>query len=129
MFFFLVTFRPQLTRRIVAPVRCPSCLDPNPTVYSYDFQHRLEAFFIPIWWFSKKEIWKCEKCNWAGDEKPDEQEIRKLEERDLMMQQRPPLPTWGLTTCPSCKMEINISGRIKFCPYCGNQVINNKQQQ
>ncbi|CAG8565611.1 8010_t:CDS:2 [Diversispora eburnea] len=120
-FFFVCSLSPHFTRLRTSPTRCPNCLDPSPTVYQYKKQNRLSIFFIPVWWFKSEDIWHCEKCNWDGRARPEEDQIRRSEETE-MVQQLGPLPTWGLTRCRNCNKEINVSGRIKYCPYCGNSV-------
>ncbi|CAG8620037.1 7357_t:CDS:2, partial [Acaulospora morrowiae] len=123
IFFFFGSIKPHISRLPSLPARCPNCFDPSPTVYQYKHQNKLEIFFIPVWWFKPKLYWVCERCKWRGTTRPEEEQIRRLEEAELK-RQREPLPTWGLTRCNNCNMEINVSGRIKYCPYCGKSVEN-----
>ncbi|CAG8469289.1 12027_t:CDS:2 [Ambispora leptoticha] len=121
-FFFLGGLAPKLKRLSTSlPARCPNCLDRTPTMYQYQSEQEFSVFFIPIVAFGKKTLWICEKCRWNEKNRPDEERIRQIE-REEMTQQAAPLPTWGIRQCPSCKNEINVSGRIRFCPYCGDEI-------
>ncbi|KAF0493798.1 zinc ribbon domain-containing protein [Gigaspora margarita] len=123
MIFFLIgSLAPQITRLSSSPVRCPSCLDPSPTVFLNKSQNKLSVFFIPVWWFKPKYLWICERCKWTGSTRPNDEQVRQREEAELTLRQRQPLPTWGLRKCKTCDKEINVSGRIKYCPYCGSPV-------
>ena len=112
---------PRLTLiQTTLPVRCPTCLLPEATVYQYKSSKVLKVFFVPILTFGSKSIWQCKNCGWTSDKSPDDETIRRSE-IDELTHQRSPLPTWGLSRCRKCGKESNFSGRRKFCPYCGDE--------
>ncbi|CAG8458308.1 11220_t:CDS:2 [Ambispora gerdemannii] len=121
-FFFFGGLAPKLKRLPTSlSARCPNCLDRTPTMHQYLSEQELTIFFMPIASFGKKTLWVCENCHWTEKNRPDEERIRQIEQEE-MTQQPAPLPTWGIRTCPSCQKEINVSGRFRFCPYCGNEI-------
>eukprot|EP00736_Rhodelphis_marinus_P011857 Rmarinus@m.15281 len=122
-FFFLASARPSVQRILERSVtRCPCDMS---TASSVEYATVLRLFMIPVWTFSPKRGFQCDKCHivfpLGGTSTPHPHPGRKR--LDVACKKRdvdpyaPPEPPPRPEACRAC--GTGVDQRYRYCPQCG----------
>jgi len=124
MFFFFggVDTNYKTLQHGFGPCVVPSCVDRGCRVDLVEASHRLNAFFIPLWTFSRKELVRCESCGYTAHLQTYENH-----KAALLSQKYGALPTapvtivQGFPTPNQHPIAKAVPVVVSKCVYCGTQ--------